>query len=89
MPFYARVKAAAKDGRFIVAFESLSPEQALTTYLADHGLTNITIKQSIPPPGVTGTPTLLVTDASGRVVKSWAGRLSSKQERDLLGLVHP
>lgn len=85
MPFYREL---AKDGRRVVAISGDSRE-VLDRYLTDNGLT---IPRATVARGdwtkLTGTPTIVVVDAAGRVVKSWVGLLSPEGQRDLIATLN-
>jgi hypothetical protein len=85
-PFYRRLvqMQASKGGDFgllavlpdddLTARSYLSSEKLMLAFEPDIALTAA---------GILGTPTLIVVNNDGRVVKSWVGVLSSKQEKEV------
>lgn len=80
MSFYQEL---VKDGRQVVAISG-EPRDRLDAYLTENGLAirSATITRG-EWPKLVGTPTIVVVDASGRVVKSWAGLLSPHDQQNV------
>jgi hypothetical protein len=77
-------QAASKaDSNFEVAAVSNAPRLAFQRYLVGKGLPSIKLESGPVPPDIPGTPALLVIEKNGRVVASWVGKLSGRQERTL------
>ena len=89
LPFYRQLEqAAARTGvSDRVVFVSLEPEPATVAYLERGGIVAARVRSIVHPPDVPGTPTIVAVGADGRVRRSWAGRLSPQQERDVLAVV--
>ncbi|HEY6351598.1 MAG TPA: hypothetical protein VI636_19525 [Candidatus Angelobacter sp.] len=85
MPFYRKMVPAAKqaDVRVVgVTTEDLSANQA---YLAFNGIEIDAVASAAQNNiSVHGTPTLLLLRNDGRVIASWQGKLSARQEEDVL-----
>jgi hypothetical protein len=75
-------------GRRVVAISGDAPD-VLDRYLTDNGLTipRATVARG-EWPKLSGTPTIVVVDAAGLVVKSWVGTLSPEGQRDLLATLN-
>ena len=87
MPFYHRLQAldAVKTGNLRLSVISLQPEPQMREYLASHSVTIDRIVR-FPDSGMTirGTPTLVLVNAEGEVVNSWAGQLRPDEEAEFL-----
>lgn len=84
--FYKRVIAeSAKNGRTrLVAVFPQSQDEA-ATYLAKLGLAFPTVLQTPPSAlGLNGTPTLLLVDRQGKVVRGWNGQLRAAGEAEVI-----
>jgi hypothetical protein len=88
LPFYRRlaVEAERADGAELI-FAGLEPEEELRTYLHDRGGPKVRVVSLARPPDLPGTPSIVAMDGSGRVTRSWAGRLGPRQEADVLAIV--
>jgi hypothetical protein len=83
-PFYRELAASAQGRgvRLIGVFPQSETE--IQAYLASHDLKLIDARQGdFGRLGITATPTLVLTDGQGRVVRSWVGALSSAQEAEV------
>jgi len=57
-------------------------------YLMQHEIRIDTVRQVAPAAlGVTGTPTLIMVDDRGTVIRSWQGMIPAQAEKDVLALV--
>lgn len=85
MPFYRKMVPAAKqaDVRVVgVTTEELTVNQM---YLASNGIQVDTVASAANNNiSVHGTPTLLLLRNDGKVIASWRGKLSARQEDDVL-----
>jgi hypothetical protein len=87
LPFYKRLADGVARARRVV-FVSMEPEKGLSAYLQTGGVGSPRVVSVMTPPrGIPGTPCILVLDESRRVARSWAGRLSRAQERDVERLI--
>lgn len=86
MPFYRRLVTEAEKRQQHVTVRALSTvdEPLLRGYLAEHALARMAAARAQAPPGVTGTPTLLVLDRDGHALTSFTGALSASQEASVL-----
>lgn len=89
MPFYSKLVAqTARAKRNVrVVFAARHAADATRTYLERHGVRPDSV---VPTPltlSIRGTPTLLVIDASGKVLGGWFGRLNPEQEEMVLTMV--
>jgi hypothetical protein len=85
--FYKRVIEESERHRRtrLVAVFSQSQDEALT-YLTRLGLTFGTVLQAPPSAlGLNGTPTLLLVDKQGKVVRGWNGQLPQAREAEVIG----
>ena len=81
-PFYQQLTTRFPD-RQLVQFVAVFPQgvDSATKHLSDLGVRIAEVKQSrLSSLGVTGTPTLILVDASGKVIDSWVGKLSPADE---------
>jgi len=78
VPFYQDLM---RGGARLVAISG-EPQESLNAYLDEHGLAieSATVERASWPK-LTGTPTLLIVDDSGRVVKSWVGLLPAPDQQ--------
>jgi hypothetical protein len=84
--FYKRVIAESERHRRtrLVAVFPQSQSEALT-YLSRLGLTFGTVLQAPPAAlGLNGTPTLLLVDRRGKVVRGWNGQLPQAREAEVI-----
>lgn len=90
LPFYKRlsIEADRANASRRVVFAGLEPESAITAYLRRGGIQFARVLSVVRPAGVPGTPTIVAVDDMGRVERSWAGRLSPQQQRDVLAIAH-
>lgn len=83
MPFYNRLQAldAVANGRVTLSVIALQAAPQMREYLASHDVRIERIVQ-FPDAGVSirGTPTLILVNADGEVVNSWAGQLETAEE---------
>ena len=87
MPFYRRITDRV-DGDVQVVVAAPARNVGIRDYLGAHGVEPDSIVL-LGPEGngalpVSMTPTLLLTDSSGRVLHAWVGKLSGETEEDLL-----
>jgi hypothetical protein len=83
IPFYKRMIEKA-GGNAVVAVFPQSVDEA-SAYLKTNGLTIATIKSAtLDSIGVDGTPTVMMVDRQGNIVKSWRGKLDKNGEKDVL-----
>lgn len=96
MPFYRRLREldAVRAGALKLAVISLQPETQMREYLRTHDAgvdTIVTFADS--GISIRGTPTLILVNARGEVVRSWTGQLRSDEEAEFVkalnGLVRP
>lgn len=85
VPFYQQLLAAGTRKARIVA-ASVEPEAQFKRYLADAGL-KPDLAVHFERMNVPGTPTLVVIDSQGKVLRSWLGKLSSEQEDEISKLL--
>jgi hypothetical protein len=83
--FYQRVaqeRAKANNIRLVAVFpESVSEGQK---YLGNLGVTVDEVRQArLDSIGVSGTPTLIMTDGEGAVAESWRGKLPREKESEV------
>ena len=90
VPFYRRIVASAathKGRTRIVGVTSDAPKLA-EEYLGTSGVSLDAIVASVREPvSAMGTPTLLLTDRTGRIRHIWSGRLSPQAEEEVIAAV--
>jgi hypothetical protein len=84
LPFYRQLVTAQTPEADRIVFAGLEPEPVLEEYLRQAGIAARRVMSVTHPAGVPGTPTIVAVGADARVTRSWAGRLSPQQERDVL-----
>jgi len=85
-PFYQKLvqeTVEQKSARLVAVLpDEISEDRA---YLHELGVAIAEIKQSSPQSiGVPGTPSLLLVNSEGFVIDSWIGKLSAKQESEVV-----
>jgi hypothetical protein len=87
-PFYQRlVREASGRPVQLVAVLPQGTEEA-KAYLSELNVSVPTVMQaSLRTLGVSGTPTLILVDDRGAVIKSWVGKLPAEQEAEVLNKV--
>jgi len=89
-PFYQRLahETAQMSGIHLVAVLPQDVAEG-SKYLNSLGVSIEDIRQAqLDSLGVSGTPTLILIDAKGVVMKSWVGKLSSDRETEVLNQLH-
>ena len=85
MPFYRQLSEFRSPERFALVVLSPEPDEVTRRYLASHSLLVDAARRhtgaEIP---TRATPTLVLVDRTGRVEKSWLGKLNSDQQEELL-----
>jgi len=83
-PFFKRIqKEAAKNVRMVAVLPQ--PADDGRKYLEGEGVHVDDVKQAqLSAIGVTGTPTLLLVDSTGKVADAWQGKLQPEQEEGVL-----
>ena len=86
MPFYRRVTNRMSDSQIVVA--AMWDDTNVGQYLAQHKVVPDALvhvdAETLP---VSGTPTLLMVDATGLVTHAWVGMLTPDLEADVLRAV--
>ncbi|HQX55949.1 MAG TPA: hypothetical protein PLP07_08485 [Pyrinomonadaceae bacterium] len=73
--------------RFIAVFPPNGED--LDGYLIQYGITGMDVRYSeLSGVDVQGTPTIIVTDESGIVTKSWVGKLSKEKEKEVIAFLN-
>ncbi|MDQ6787902.1 MAG: redoxin domain-containing protein [Acidobacteriota bacterium] len=87
-PFYKRLVEATKDKNVkIVAVFPQSVEEA-TAHLNQLGISGIEVKQApISALDASGTPTLVLTNQKGEVMKYWIGKLPQDKEQEVINQI--
>lgn len=85
MPFYRRLSAHLRSHGTRIVGVSWEPQEANSAYLASNGVV-IDGAVSAGQAGieVVGTPTLILVNRNGIVLKAWSGKLDELAERDVL-----
>lgn len=89
MPFYrALIASATKNRSLQIAVVSTETVEATRAYLTEHGL-SIDPTRVVHATGlkVSGTPTLILVDGNGQVLRLWRGQIPKQGESKVLQLV--
>ena len=91
LPFYQRViQATSANGnktQIVALFPNAEPE--VSTYIARNRLTCRYLHGvDFSKFGVSGTPTILLADKDGKIVRSWQGQLPTDQEDEVLQAIN-
>jgi hypothetical protein len=94
MPFYKNLLTAAArplEKPVRIYFVSQAPVDATLAYLKENnvvvdraGVANVSLEQY---PYVTGTPTVLIVDPHGKLLKGWVGQVDTHTEQTILTLL--
>lgn len=85
-PFYQKLVEERKDHPVIAVFPQSVDEGTL--FLRTHGVKVSTVRsETLEATGVDGTPTLLLVDRDGKIVKAWKGKLDPGGESEVLKAV--
>ena len=90
MPFYMKLNDLERSNHLRAHLLVVMQEgkQAADQELNSDGLKiDRAFNQSFGPLKVTGTPTLMLANAQGRIVKGWVGELSPQGEREVIAAV--
>lgn len=88
--FHQRIVLGAQRANHQVIFVFPSNSSSLESYLTDLGFPNVTILNTeFSAIGVSGTPSIVVTDGEGEILGSWMGRLSRESEQQVLQVLAP
>lgn len=90
LPFYKRLSELEKNYGLQAHLLAVMPDDA-TLAAADLQSAGISVESVYNQPldaiRITGTPTLLLVDASGRVKREWYGRLTPSSEKEVIEAV--
>lgn len=82
-PFYQRLSKELGDTRLVVVMPQ--PVEEGQKYISKAGIAVEDVRQAqFTEIGVKGTPTLILVDDAGNIIKSWIGKLAESQEADVL-----
>jgi thioredoxin-related protein len=86
-PFFQRIqKEAAKNLKMLAVLPQAVEDSR--KYLQGEGVHVDDVKQAqVSTIGVTGTPTLLLVDSTGKVADAWQGKLQPEQEAGVLAVL--
>jgi hypothetical protein len=88
MPFYAKLFTLAKQQGVKVVAYTMEDIDRNGAYFASHGITPDTVISASTNHILTySTPTLVLVQRDGTVIKSWLGQLRPSQEQDVLDLI--
>ena len=89
-PFYRQLNDLEKGNSLRAHLLVVMPndKDAGASELKSAGLTvDGVFDQSLDSVKVSGTPTLLLVDAQGRIAQAWIGKLSSQREKNVISAV--
>ena len=83
--FYKRLLPVAQSARMRILAVLPQPLSESRAYLDNLGVSVPDVRQSsLQSVDVSGTPSLLLVDRSGRIEKAWVGKLGPEQEKQVL-----
>ncbi|MBV9925731.1 MAG: hypothetical protein JOZ96_11995 [Acidobacteria bacterium] len=84
-PFYRRLRESAQNKNVrLLAVLPGTPEES-TAYLNDIGIPDVEVRRSpLDTLQVSGTPTLILTNDKGEVMRFWVGKLTPEKEAEVL-----
>lgn len=90
MPFYRRLSDLERAGQLHVHLLTVMPDAAEFAAQHIHSM-GVDVQGSFNDPlvglNVSGTPTLLLIDAQGKIEKAWVGQLAQSQEKDVIDAI--
>jgi len=89
LPFYKRLaeRVAATGGRAALVFVATEPSDTVSAYLRTGGIGDAVVASVARPSGIPGSPSIVLLNRFRRVERSWAGRLSRRQESEIETLI--
>jgi thiol-disulfide isomerase/thioredoxin len=84
LPFYKELAAKAQGKADIVAVLPQQPPEAQAFFKQADVAVSQVISAGLGSEGVTGTPTLILIDATGKVEAVWVGKLDVQQQQEVL-----
>jgi thiol-disulfide isomerase/thioredoxin len=89
VPFYQKLAQAQPDYSNLAIVAAFPNDAQEVGHFAAQEAVGIRSVAAVPFDKwrVTGTPTLLLVDAHGRVERTWVGLLTSRQELDLMAMI--
>ena len=87
MPFYQKLAALRSSSSERVRLATVMPQsrEEAESYLKNNGVVvDAVFSMPMSQIGINGTPTLLLLDGQNRLARSWAGRLNSSQESEVI-----
>jgi len=91
MPFYKRLSDLRKTDRIRVRLLAVmpDPETVASAQLQENGVdVEGAFQQPLRSLNVSATPTLLLVNADGKVLRAWVGQLTPQQESEVVSAVH-
>lgn len=89
MPFYRELANMERSGNTAVHVVAAFPDDpaAVQRYMQAHQLDIESVRVNLGEIGITGTPTLLVVDRGGHLLRKWVGALSGAGEKEVLSVL--
>lgn len=88
IPFYQKLSATRRPGRVQIVALSHESIDTFSLYLKRRGIVVDAVAHIAGPELPSdGTPTLAIINAAGRVRRTWLGRLSADQEKEVMSVV--
>lgn len=85
MPFYRTLANESTKNNTAVVIVSPDSEMATKKYLNENRVKSVEVRQaSLSYIGVPGTPTILLVDKSGKIERSWIGKLKPETEKEVI-----
>lgn len=91
IPFYQKLLQMEKSGATSAYILAAFPDDPAATqqYLQLHGMHVQSIRINLAQLGITGTPTLILVDHGGHIIRKWIGVLSQSEEQEVIAALTP
>jgi thioredoxin-related protein len=87
MGFYKELTKVAGEVNAKIVFVTLDSADVARQSLVESGVQGGEVVLLPKGTKINGTPTLIVTDQQGTVIRSWVGKLAPNQEKELVALL--
>lgn len=83
VPFYQRLTKERGNTRLVIVMPQ--PAEEGQRYLSESGISADEVREArLGAVGIVGTPTLILVDETGTILKSWVGKLPEDKEAEVL-----
>lgn len=90
MPFYKKLSELRRQHQLNTALIAVMPDETSSekSFLQENGVTlDSLFSEPLDSVKVDGTPTLMMLNSAGRIEQEWIGKMSSKQENEVISAV--